>query len=85
MESKREKSVNQYINKYGLTQRELEILEFLPTGKKRNEIADLLNLSIHTVKTYFESAYRKLDVHNEAEAVAKLFNMYFFDDENTAD
>ena len=52
-----------------LTDRELEVLQFLPTHYSAREIANELSVSVHTVKTHMRSIYGKLDVHRRSEAV----------------
>lgn len=52
-----------------LTPREKEILHFLIAGKSNTEIADKLNISIHTVKTHIYNLYKKIDVPNRLQAV----------------
>lgn len=59
---------------YGLTWIEVEILGFLAKGFTRKEIGSNLNLSVHTVDTHLASAYKKLGVRNEAEAVVRIFS-----------
>jgi DNA-binding NarL/FixJ family response regulator len=61
----------------GLSQREKETLEFLVQGLTTKEIADRLQLSIHTVDTHLRNIYRKLHVHSRAGAVAKAFQGKF--------
>lgn len=53
-----------------LTDRELEILKHVSTGRSNREIAAVLYLSPATVKIHLERIYAKLDVNNRAEAVA---------------
>lgn len=55
--------------KFGLTPREVEILEILPTGDTVTEIAARLFLSIATVKTHLGAIYRKLGVKNRVQAI----------------
>lgn len=57
----------------GLSPREQEALVLLADGLAKKEIADRLELSIHTVDTYIRGIYRKLDVRSKTEAVAKAF------------
>jgi DNA-binding CsgD family transcriptional regulator len=52
-----------------LTSREKEILRLLVAGKSNTEIADKLNISIHTVKTHIYNLYKKIDVPNRLQAV----------------
>jgi DNA-binding NarL/FixJ family response regulator len=54
---------------WGLTERESEVLAMASTGKRNREIADAMFLSVDTVKTHLQSAYRKLGVRNRTEAV----------------
>ena len=61
----------------GLSQREIETLEFLVQGLTTKAIADRLALSIHTVDTHLRNIYRKLSVHSRAGAVAKALHAKF--------
>lgn len=51
------------------TDREIEVLELLVNGKSNAEIADMLIISISTVKYHLRSIFRKLDVKTRTEAV----------------
>ena len=55
-----------------LTDRELEVLRYLPTRLSNGEIAGSLSISQNTVKTHLKEIYRKLHVgcRNEAIVVA---------------
>ena len=52
-----------------LTTAELRVLQFLPSHHSLGEIADELGVSLNTVKSQVQSAYRKLDVSSRSEAV----------------
>ena len=54
-----------------LSQRELEVLHLMALGKTNQEIARQLIVSPGTVKAHTASIYRKLDVANRTEAVAR--------------
>ena len=54
-----------------LSQREREVLDGLAEGIAYKEIADVLNLSIDTVRMHIKGIYSKLHVHSRGEAVAK--------------
>lgn len=54
-----------------LTQREIEVLALLVQGLIKKEIADQLNISLHTVDMHLRSVYRKLHVSTQTEAVSK--------------
>lgn len=53
-----------------LTSREQEILTLLARGKSNQDVADLLALSVHTVRTHRQNILEKLDLHNAAEMTA---------------
>jgi DNA-binding NarL/FixJ family response regulator len=52
-----------------LTPRELEVLHQLAKGLANKEIADVLNISEHTVKDHLKSILGKLRVADRTEAV----------------
>jgi len=54
-----------------LSPRELEVLEFLAQGKTNQDIAQQLVVARGTIKAHAASIYRKLDVANRTEAVAR--------------
>jgi DNA-binding NarL/FixJ family response regulator len=58
-----------------LTPRELELLQLAADGLCGPMIAEELVLSRATVRTHFESIYRKLDVHDRAGAVGKAMRL----------
>ena len=53
----------------GLTPRELEILEILPTGDTVAEIAIRLFVTEATVKSHLAAIYRKLEAGNRVQAI----------------
>ena len=53
-----------------LTERELDVLEQLATGKTTKEIAKVLFVGEETVKTHLSSVYQKLGVSDRVQAVA---------------
>lgn len=61
-------------NPYGLTARESEILTSLSKGNSYKLVASELNISIDTVRTHIKNVYEKLQVHSQAEAVAKAIH-----------
>lgn len=58
--------------KDSLTRREVEVLERIARGKRIKEVAAELDVSVTTVQTYLRRIYEKLQVHSQAEAVAKF-------------
>ncbi len=56
-----------------LSPRELDVLHGMARGQSNKEIAKVLGLSIHTIKTYVKSILAKLHVEDRAGAVAVGF------------
>lgn len=54
---------------FNLTVREKEVLYHLSKGSNYNQIASNLTISPNTVRTHIEKIYKKLEVHNKAEAI----------------
>jgi LuxR family transcriptional regulator, maltose regulon positive regulatory protein len=54
-----------------LTERERTVLRYLASTMSNAEIAAVLYVSVNTVKTHERALYRKLDVTNRREAVAR--------------
>lgn len=52
----------------GLTTREREVLALLARGHTDEGAAHALGISVHTVRSYTKSLFRKLGVHSRAEA-----------------
>lgn len=76
------RKVVQYFNVRGsadkeiekLSKREREVLDHLAQGIPYKEIADVLALSIDTVRMHIKGIYGKLHVHSRGEAVAKYLH-----------
>jgi DNA-binding NarL/FixJ family response regulator len=54
-----------------LTPQEQRLLKLLSEGNSYQEMADALEISLNTVRTYIRSVYEKLHVHSRSEAVSK--------------
>ena len=54
-----------------LTKRQLQILNWVQQGKTNFEIAVILELSPLTVKNHLQKLFKRLNVHNRTQAVAK--------------
>lgn len=59
-------------DKFGLSEREREVLEPLMRGLTRQQIAEELGLSPWTIKDRVASIYEKVDVHSYKELMQKL-------------
>jgi DNA-binding NarL/FixJ family response regulator len=58
---------------FGLTSRELEVLEQLVAGASHEEIAGRLTIEVRTVRYHLEQVYRKLNVSGRHQAVALAY------------
>ena len=59
-----------------LSERELEVLSLLASGRSNAEIARDLFISVGTVKTHTNNIYRKLGARNRAEALARARRLH---------
>jgi transcriptional regulator EpsA len=60
------------VDDFGLSAREHEIMHWVAMGKTNPEIGSILNISSFTVKNHLQRIFRKIDVMNRAQAVAKF-------------
>ncbi len=60
---------------YGLTKREMDVLQLLGRGYANREIAETLGLSPTTVKTHVERIFKRLEVTDRIEAVVKALRL----------
>jgi len=58
-----------------LSEREAEVLKQLADGLSRQEVADKLFVSKHTVSTHIRNIYQKLQVHNVSGAINKAASL----------
>lgn len=65
-----------------LSPRDLDILLLMADGKKNQDIADELGISINTVRTYNQRIFDKLDVNNRARAVARGYELGYITTEH---
>ncbi|MDE0561200.1 response regulator transcription factor [Algoriphagus sp. NF] len=65
------KKINDFLPN-ALSERELELVEQLQTGKTNREIADQLFISVNTVKTHLQHLFEKLDVSNRTQALFRI-------------
>jgi two-component system nitrate/nitrite response regulator NarL len=62
-----------FVNQFRITEREIEIAELLKEGLTNYQVADRLNISVHTVETHRKNVMHKLGVNNLA-SLLKYFN-----------
>lgn len=59
------------LSELGISDREFEVLELIAVGHSNQEIADLLFISLNTVKTHSSNLFGKLEVKRRTQAVQK--------------
>ena len=55
-----------------LTQRQIDVLQLVADGQPNKRIADLLGLSVHTVKLHLHNASQRLGARNRTEAAMRF-------------
>jgi DNA-binding NarL/FixJ family response regulator len=60
----------------GLSSRQMEVLEMLARGYSFRKIANLLNVTVETIKTHIRRTYKKLNVNSRAEAVTAYIRIW---------
>lgn len=60
--------------RYGLSNRETEVLEQLARGRSLQAIADDLHVAYSTIKTHTDHIYAKTDVHSRQDLISLLEN-----------
>lgn len=64
-------------NTFGLSDREMEILQYVVRGSSNREIGTALFISEKTVKNHLSSIYRKLSVEDRTQAALKAVKLKF--------
>ena len=59
-----------------LTAREIEVLGWVARGKSNAEIGEILGLSSLTVKNHLQRIYKRLNVHNRVQALARCDELH---------
>ncbi|CAA6677617.1 MULTISPECIES: response regulator transcription factor [unclassified Lentimonas] len=59
--------------RFGLSDREMDVLKLLADGLATKQIADELGVSYFTVNFHVKNLYKKLEVQSQSGAVAKAF------------
>ena len=62
------------MKRYGLTEREEEIMELIISGISNQQIGEKLFISENTVKKHINNLYRKLDVVNRSQLMTNYYN-----------
>lgn len=72
--------IRDVIKELNLTSREKEVLHLVLEGLNNIEVGDYLKISIHTVKNHITNIYRKLNVTDRVQAMAKIYRIKFRED-----
>ncbi len=64
-------TISEISENMAITKREVEILKCLSQGKQNKEIAQNMNISVHTVKVHIHNIFSKLSSTDRTEAVIK--------------
>ncbi len=62
-----------------LTKREKQVLKCLSSGKNNAQIAQAMNVSVHTAKVHIHNIFSKLSVQDRTEAVVKAIKYKLID------
>lgn len=65
------KSASGHEHRYGLSPRELQVLDCLVNGDTYKKIAEHCHISVGTVRSHIMNIYRKLDVNSRSGAIVK--------------
>jgi DNA-binding NarL/FixJ family response regulator len=65
------KTAGGHEHRYGLSPRELEVLDCLVNGDTYKKIAEHCHISVGTVRSHIMNIYRKLDVNSRSGAIVK--------------
>ena len=71
--------IHSVISTLALTSREKEILYLIIEGLNNQEVGQHLNISIHTVKNHVTNIFKKLNVSDRFQAMAKIYRIKFGD------
>ena len=69
-----QKPLHTNMEELNLSKREMEILDCLSKGYRYKEIAEILFISIDTVRSHIRKIYEKMHVRSRTEAVIKFLN-----------
>lgn len=71
---RRDQERHTFTEKYNLTDRELDVLEYVLRGSANKDIADQLSLGLATVKTHLHHIFQKTGVRARSELVSKVMS-----------
>ena len=60
------------VSRYGLSNRETDIVRLVAEGFSNKEVAEKLFISFRTVENHLRSIYKKMEIHNRTSLVSRL-------------
>lgn len=63
------------VRPHPLSERELDVLRWVVSGKTNWEISIIMGVTVDTVKFHMKNIYRKLDASNKAQAIASAYRL----------
>jgi len=75
-----EAAVRQRCEQIGISHKAHRVLVWLAKGKTNKEIADELNISVHTVKAHLAKLYERLQTGNRIDTVMEAMRLGLIDD-----
>ncbi len=67
--------ITRFLQHPSLSDRELEVLQWIAAGKSQQDIGDILNISNRTVEVHLKSSRNKLFALTTAQAVGRAVGM----------
>lgn len=74
-----EDAVRAVVRRYGLSEREAEVLELLNMGQSNMQIAAELSISENTVKRHVNNIFKKTETQSRHEIIYKISNIHEID------
>ena len=74
-----EEAVKAVVKRYGLTDREADVLELLNMGQSNMQIAAELSISENTVKRHVNNIFKKTETQSRHEIIYKISNIHEID------
>jgi len=74
-----EEAVKAIVRRYGLSERESEVLELLNMGQSNMQIAAELSISENTVKRHVNNIFKKTETQSRHEIIYKISNIHEID------
>jgi DNA-binding CsgD family transcriptional regulator len=68
------RNLSDLVQAYGISNRELEIIELILKGKSNKEIEDMLFISFSTVKNHIYNIYQKMGINSRGQLMAMVIN-----------